>query len=289
MFLESDPTATEAWTLKTPDLAFENDALLYSLFSISALHMAEAEAQRSEALDLHRRYLGMALREHNNDVANINQHNFDAICLASSLLRMIGFAMLRDRPLVPYTVPSHWLDMTRGTLHMFHASWDWIAKDDNSMAARLTKRMPLVFDEEAKFAESNRQDFLHLLRRDEEDLPEEAWDPDIEEAYKKTTSYIGCIWIAMKNAEPPAQVSRRIIMFPYLVPGRFIDLVKGQQPRALAVLAHYFALLTKYKRPWFIGNAGSREFHALNAVLTGKWQELLAWPLRFMEAESSPR
>ena len=227
----------------------------------------------------------MALREHNNDVANINQHNFDAVCMASSFLRMIGFAMLRDRELIPYTVPSAWLDMTRGTFHMFSASWDWIEKDDNSIASRLTKRMPLVFDEDAKFAESNRQDFLHLLRRDEEDLSEEVWDTVTEEAYQKTTSYIGCIWIAMKdNAEVPAEICRRLILFPYLVPGRFIDLVKGQQPRALAVLAHYFALLTKFKDPWFIGNAGSREFHALSAVLSGKWQELLAWPLQFIIA-----
>ena len=44
--LGGDPTGAEAWTLVTPDMAFENDALLYSLFALSALHMAEAEAQK---------------------------------------------------------------------------------------------------------------------------------------------------------------------------------------------------------------------------------------------------
>jgi len=253
------------------------------MYAISALHIADAEPHNLEIMDTHRRYLDLALREHNNDITNLNETNFDAVCMTSSLLRVNAFVLLRDRPLIPYTPPVLWLDMTRGAMNIFKAAWQWIRNDEASIASRLTRRMPLVFDEEAKFAESNRQGLLHLLHRDEEDIAEEPWHADIQEAYESTISYIGCIWIAMKAHELPAETCRRLLLFPFLIQSRFIDLVKDQQPRALAVLAHYFALLARFRSVWWIGDTGPREVRALNSILSGKRQDLMRWPLQLMD------
>ena len=264
--------------------------------------------RRADTLATHRRYLDLALRRHSADITRLNAQSFDAVCIASSILRTIAFAMLRDRPLDPYTPPVPWLQMTRGTLDVFEASWPWMGDGDghdpDSIAARLTKRMPVLFDDEAKFGAANRRDLLHLLRRDEADVADERWQPEDQDAYETTTSYIGGVWIAMMETrmEGPdqerrsstssvaaaAEICRRLILFPFVVQSRFIDLVREGQPRALAVLAHYFALLARFRGVWWIGDTGRREVRALSTVLAsrGKWHELMmGWPLRVMEEE----
>ena len=165
-------------------------------------------------MDTHRRYLDLALRRHSDDITNLNGKIVDAVCITSSILRMIAFVMLRDRSLNPYTPPMSWLQMTRGAVDVFKASWKWIANDEHSIASRLAKRLPVLFDDEAKFGVSNRQGLLHLLQRDDKDVAKERWHAEDQEAYETTVSYIGGIWIAMKGPETSAEIGRRLILFP---------------------------------------------------------------------------
>jgi hypothetical protein len=176
--------------------------------------------------------------------------------------------------------------MTRGAMDVFKAAWQWIANDEHSIASRLAKRMPVLFDDEAKFGVSNRRGLLHLLQREEEDVVKEGWHTKDQEAYKTTISYMGGIWITMRGSETSAEICGRLILFPFVVQNRFIDLVKDQQPRALAVLAHYFALLASFRNVWWIGDTGRREVQALTTVLPSKWHDLMSWPLNVMEEQT---
>lgn len=276
----NDETGEEAWIRAVPQQAFGNDALLYAVCALSALHMSQSQPDDQEVIDVHRKYLAMALAEHKKDVLSINQSNFDAVLLTSSLLRMTAFAMLRDRPLTPYAPPIQWLEMTRGAMNLFCESWKFMETDESSMASRLTRRMPIVFDEEARFRASNREGLEHLLHRDDDDIANELWPPDVMEAYETTVSYIGCILMAMSDENLLGEARRRMAIFPFIVRGRYIDLVKEAQPRALVVLAHYFALVEKFSSTWWIGRSGTQEVHALEEILQGKWHDLLAWPLQ---------
>ena len=115
-----------------------------------------------------------------------------------------------------------------------------------------------------------------MLQRDDEDVAKERWHAKDQEAYKTTVSHVGGIWIAMKGPETSAEIGKRLILFPFVVQSQFVDLIKDQQPRALAVLAHYFALLASFRGVWWIGNTGRREVQALATVLSGKWHDLMS-------------
>jgi hypothetical protein len=156
--------------------------------------MAEINPQHSdETMDTHWRYLVLALRRHSNDIANLNEKTVDAVYITSSILRVTTFIMLRDRSLNSYTSPVSWLQMMRGAVDVFKVSWKWIANDKHSIASRLAKRMPVLFDDEAKFGASYRQGLLHLLQRDDEDVAKERWHAKDQEAYEIAVSYIGGI------------------------------------------------------------------------------------------------
>ena len=253
------------------------------MYSLSALHLAKAEPHDPEAIDAYRRYLDLALREHSNDVTHLSKNNADVVCLTSSLLRTCGFAILQERQLDPYRPPMQWLQMTSGTGNIFRAVWGWIKDDETSIARRLIRRMPVSPDEKVLFKESNREGFLHLLRRSRIEDATEPWHPDIQEAYMTTISYIGSVQIAINAQERPADINRRLTLFPILIQKRFIDLVEEQQPRALVLLAHYFALLAKFRDLWWVGDTGQKEIRAIQSVLPEEWQDLMSWPLRAME------
>lgn len=271
----------QLWAVGCPRLAFEHDAVLYALFAFTALHIAKADPiwPYSEAMDAHHKYLDLALSAHSDDVSHLKKENADAACMASGLLRICGYAYLSERPLEPYTLPLKWLRMTCGSSTLFTATWDWIQNDEASLARALLDREPKLSPfNETLFLDSNRQGFEYLVEKRDATEP---WSADIEHAYNIAVSYIGSILVPIKGGkEGGGDICRRAIAFPMLVHPRFIKLVEEQQPRALVILAHYFAVLARLRVVWWLGDSGRREVIGLQTILPVEWQEAMRWPLK---------
>ena len=278
-----EPAATEVWSLVYPKVALKHEALLYSIYAISALHMTKTESFDPDIIDAHQRYFELALQEHSNDINNLSEENADAACLATNLIRVTAFAVLHERPLHPYTPPTQWLQMTKGAADVHRAAWKWIENDETSISMRLISRLPILTEPETLYTESSRQSLLHLLRRSQTDLTNEFWSSDIQEAYTSTISVIGSVLNAIAAHETPADVFRRLILFPMLIPKPFIDLVTEEEPRALVILAHFFALLAKFNDMWWTGDTGERETRGIRTVLPDEWLDLMNWSLRGIE------
>ena len=278
----TEPSVKESWFSNLPMLAFQNDALLNILCATTALHIAFCNPQDSEAMDIHRKYLDMALREHSTDVAHLTKANADATCMTSSLIRIASFAVLQERPLVPYSPPVPWLQMTKGSGNLFEEAWEFIKDDESSLAFRLVRNLPFLTDPDPLFQDNGRHIFRHLLHRTLTKHTLEPWNTEIEKAYSSTLNYIASVKSRFDEGEKPQTLCRLLLAFPYLVKQPFIDLLNEQRPRALVILAHYFAFLDRFSYVWFIGNAGPREIRAIEAVLPGEWQYLMVWPLKML-------
>lgn len=288
--MASTPSNLRFHTEAMPRLALENDTLLYSIFYLSALHMAKVRPQDHDAMAAYHQYLDMALRSHSIDLSNLSKSNADAVCLTSSINRIASFALLQERGMSSYTPPMSWLTMCNGAEKVFEVTWDWIKDDENSLAMQMLRRTPVLppvlNGAEPIFCESNRQALLYLLPHNQADDPGEPWPADVHEAYTSTISYIGSILIAIAGQEEPSDICRRVAGFPVLIQKRFIDLVNEMQPRALVVLAHYFAILARFRDVWWVGGSGEREVLGIRSVLPDEWQHLMAWPLKTMEEAS---
>ena len=272
---------------EVPRVAIGNDALLNITLALAALHRAKCDPHDSEAARAYPTYLNLALRDHSLDVAHLGKENADAACLTSSLMRVAAFAPLQERPLVPYAPPMQWLQMTRGAANVFKESWQFIQDDETSIALRAVNQAAYLKDPEVFFQERSRRDLLHLLNIHRgAQAGEPAWSPDVEEAYASTLSYIGTVQSLVEGGEERQTVHRILLLFPYIVRKAFIDLVEQRRPRALVILAHYFALLTRFKDVWFIGDAGAREVLAILTDLPAEWRDLMAWPLRMVTEQS---
>lgn len=291
MGIPGDRNSAE-WSISVPKLALKHNSLLYAIYTFTAMHIAKLDPGNLENIAAYQRYLGLTLREHRDEVGVLSRANADAALMTSSFLRVINFSLLQDRILEPYTPPTEWLQMSSSTGRGLNVeAWKFIADDSNSIMRNMIANAPglrpgplgWLRDDSVVFRESNRQDLLHLLRRTSSDLVEEPWNADIQHAYETTTSYIGSIQLSIAAKDHAGNIFRSLILFPTMVDKQFIDLVKEQRPRALVILAHFFAFLWDFRDFWWIGDCGKREVRAIEVALNEEWRELMVWPLQAVE------
>jgi hypothetical protein len=279
---QADTAGSRVLTIDVPRLALHSQALLNAMFSFTALHLAKLEpAKAPEYLAVHHSYYSAALRDHAREVADLSEDTHDAACMTSMFMRLIADVNRQQRPLSPYTPPIEWFKLSRGAMHVFCTARQWHDRDKSSASARLRDRMPFVFDHAAQFDPANQAPFPYLLDPVGNDSLESEVLP-IRLAYEHVVSYLGGIWLTIGECERSETV-RRLSLMPFLVDAPFADLLAVAQPRALAVIAHYFAILSRFGDIWWIGAAGEREVRALSANLPGEWQPKLQWAVSLVE------
>ena len=286
----------DSFEIKLPRLAFKHNALLYVIYAITALHLAHGEPNEPNHEESYQDYLGLSLRLHRDDVATLCKANADAAMMTSIYLRTCTFALLQERQREPYSPPVEWLQMNISFGHgLAVSSWKYIADDPESLARAiiitvpgLDRSSPQLRDENVifNFNENNRKNLNHLLRRTRDNEVSEPWGSDVQTAYTTTVSYIGAVQQAIASGEPEPTIFRRLLLFPAVIERSFIEVVREGKPRALVVLAHYFALLARFQEFWWVGKVGLNEVKAITKVIGEEWQDLMAWPLKIVEAES---
>lgn len=279
-----DDIAYDFWVTSLCERALTSDSILYAMFTVVSLHNEHrSNYTDKEAAETCRTYLNMALREHHREIENMSLENVDSICLVSSMLRLYGFVKLQQRVLVPYVPPINWLRITGSSTAVFRKAWDLVKNKPDSVIFRMVDSVSDYLDDTKN--EELRRDLTHLMRREKPHELEESWDSEMEAAYGGAVSFIGGIWKAMNRREPAATVGRRVVVFPMLVHRRFVDLVEEQRPRALVILAYYFALMAMLRSFWWIGDSGSRELQAIVEVVPEEWQGSLSWPKQVLDEQ----
>lgn len=267
-----------SWSVEVPKLALQHDNLLYEILSLSAMHLLRTESQDKDIIEAQQKYHSLFLREHRKVVAQLCPANADAACFASALVLMDAFTSLRDRNMDPYTPPMEWLQMARGAGAVIREAIDSLENFETAKVMVLVEAKPFLNNSDVLFSCSNRAGYMNLL---EQHLPGqiEVWDDETRSAYEKTLSYIGSIQRGMDDNEHVMSVSRRMMSFALMVPTKFIDLVAKKTPRALVILAHYFAVSAKLSSIWWVGDIPRREILGIHRMLADDWHMMMSLPL----------
>ncbi|KAL0942982.1 uncharacterized protein CTRU02_200868 [Colletotrichum truncatum] len=69
-----------------------------------------------------------------------------------------------------------------------------------------------------------------------------------------------------------------VFSWSLLVPESFADMLAQRRPEAIAVLAHYAAILHLARDLWQIGDSGAYLFEVISKHLGAAWEEWIAWP-----------
>lgn len=177
----NDLDIKEVITVEVPDLAFKREGLLLRICCFTALHIAKAAPQDLEAINANQYYVDLALKEHRNEVVNLNASTADAVCLSSTFVRLKEIVNLQDQSIEPYVAPTQRLRIASTVVFLYKESWQWTPSNDLSVAQRAMGGLPTIRDIEPLFRVSNRSLFLLSLRRDNHPRYEnERWFDDIQ-------------------------------------------------------------------------------------------------------------
>lgn len=277
------------WSTDVPRLALNYEPLLNAIFSISLLYMvfnrSEVEFTEDQLLAYKAKYFEATLRHHRQALGSMDHQTATAAGFTSIILMHYAFASLRERWIqshVPYKPPTEWLQMCRGVRNVIELGLDMVGKDSNSSLIIMANAAEDFYKLEIVYSEANRARFAHLLSAH----PDNSQDDADNEAYATAVAYIGSIAAGIEAGEVPLKVARRLAIFPIILQSRFLTLLDILKPRALVILAHYFALVYTLDGMWWIGNSPEKEIEAIKANLSDEWYDMMEWPLQVLRARS---
>ncbi|KAL5083814.1 hypothetical protein Trisim1_000861 [Trichoderma cf. simile WF8] len=283
-----DPQNLKIWSRDVPKIALDYEPLLTGIFSISLLYMVFSNSQvdipEAELFAYRAKYFEATVRHHRKALGSMDHRTANAAGFTSIILIFDAFASLRERwmqPIhsnMPYKPPTAWLQMCRGVRNVVALGLDMIGEDSNSSLSIIAKGASLFVDLDTIDSDANRAKFAYLLPANTDTSLDEA---DYE-AYTTAVAYIGSVAVAKEAGEEHPKISRRLAIFPTILHDRFLTLLDVPSPRAMVILAHYFALLYTLDGLWWVSNCPEKEIEAIEANLGSEWLGLMEWPQQIL-------
>lgn len=283
--LTNSPVADDIWQHAVPQMAFSGKAgypyLADAILSVAALHLRSLSPDDKALVRASHAYSASTLASYCASLnSGITPENAEALFLTAALIAFQSAAsriFIKDDvdpndPNSRYALPLPWFHAFQGVKTVVATSWQWI-RSSNAVKAVIDSQPSFQLDLNPRSSDSF---FGHLLEGLEEELMAEEphqFNPT-GQAYAHSVCVIN--W-AHKNYYPAASLA-----FPATVSRRFVDLVEEKRPRALAILACFFALLKRMDNVWWLQDVARREVMGLVGMFEpgSKWWRHLEWPVR---------
>ncbi|KAF3760030.1 hypothetical protein M406DRAFT_269754 [Cryphonectria parasitica EP155] len=280
----------DVWVVHIPRLSLQHENMLHAMLATSATNLLSSHSTDRDLFAARQSYIISALSAQRREVQKLSAENAEAVCMGSLLISITSFAMLRERSLDPYQPPMEWLQLGRGAGTVIWQSVEAIVSDakEGEYPALMTvaTAYPHFGRDQSYFSPEMRRDFNNVLTQ--RVASGDDWnDEETREAYEKTLSYVGSIQKGINDGEPIYALTRRIQTFALIIPPRFVGLLSLQRPRALVVLAHFWATVSQVHNVWWLGgispddedSTAKREIRAIKTVLPKEWLPAMLWPL----------
>lgn len=271
------------WTIDCVRMSLVYEPLLNCIFTLSLQGMRwidrAPDIGAGDLVTQRARYLEATIEDYRNTVASLDTETADPVAMVCQLLAVDAFASLRDRNLTPYRPPMEWLHMCRGVRSVMATARALIWDNPQSKARRILEYGRAFYEDAMANASQNPPVFAYLV----DTMDEETRSSPDGAAYENTVCYIGSIWLAQQKDEDITVTARRLIVFSILIDPLLAELIDAKDPRALVIMAHFFAAAAPSQQLWWIGNNPSREILAINSHLGSEWKREMRWPVQIAQ------
>ncbi|ROT41567.1 hypothetical protein SODALDRAFT_377226 [Sodiomyces alkalinus F11] len=285
----NSPITDDIWQNTVPRLAFEGDGASYladAMLAVAALHLRALHPGDKDLVRASHAYMASSLSEYCASLnKGISQNNAESLFLTATLIAFQSSAsriFIRDEadpndPTSVYSLPLSWFHAFQGVKTVVASSWPWL-RTSNIVIPIIDSQPVLQLDLDACGATSFFGHLLEGLDAELSDEPEEEADPVVAAATRQ--SYLHAV--AVLNWAHKLPHRGAALAFPATVSKRFLDLLEARRPRALAVLACFFALLKSLESVWWLHGASRREVMGIVSQFeaTSPWWSHLEWPVR---------
>ncbi|KAJ0163290.1 Sterol uptake control protein 2 [Colletotrichum tanaceti] len=277
------PATHDIWMNTVPKLAFGGaNYLADAMLAVSALHLRSLNPDDKTLIRASHSYMASSLAAYCACLQNgITEANAEALFLTAALIAFQSTAtriFIRDEadpndPASAYSLPLSWFHAFQGVKTVVATSWPWI-RNSGVVIPIIDSQPVLQLDLNATSPNSF---FGKLL----DNLEEEVQGEDVIMAMSTRQSYQHAV--AVLNWAHKLPHRGAALAFPATVSKRFIDLLEERRPRALTILASFFALLKGYETAvWWLEGVARREVMGIVSQFeaTSSWWQHLEWPVR---------
>ncbi len=292
----------EIWRDTVPLMAFAGSShLTDAVLAIAALHLRSLNPGDRELVRASHAYMASCLRQYSQALNDgITQSNAVPLFLTCALIAFQSTAtriftkdelgLLRGSgPAGCYSLPLAWFHSFQGVKAVTAASWTWIRQSD--VVRGIIDSQPVL---RLDFASTKDAFFGHLLDGLDEELaalPEDAPGPGLPAIGAESlpsSSLASSTRQAYEHAVTVLNWAHNIphggasLAFPATVSRRYVELLEERKPRAIAILACFFALLKSLDGIWWLRGISRREVlgcvSLFNSDLFGPDIEQRWWP-----------
>ncbi|KAH8832039.1 hypothetical protein DL96DRAFT_858317 [Flagelloscypha sp. PMI_526] len=266
-FVPDLPVTRHGFQVRLPQLALQNDFLLHSIFALSSLHIHVL--RRSED------YLQIAKVHCQKAIITLNPASdhvsWELAFMANALISIYWLASPQGGTLDLFD----WFPAARTFMRRLKTYWIAVSNGvvRDSFIDGLTKGpqnpMPSPFPTIVE----------NIYREDVCPYDtEELTDFNVVRAYELLVQKLSYTWNLLMH---PNLQNVAIYLFPAGALDNFIDLFLKKRPRALILVAHYCALLTRFGSVWWYGTDRARkDIERILSLLDAKWLPWMGYPLK---------
>jgi len=326
-FSFSGPGTDVIWRETVPHVALAgSNHLTDAVLAVAALHLRSIAPSDRDLVRASHAYMASSLREYSKTLkSGINASNAEALFLTSTLIAFQSTAtrifnkdelslnsannadsLLRGLGAPGgYHLPLSWFHAFQGVKAITAAAWPWLRRSD--VVLPIIDAQPVL---QLEFDQARETFFGHLL----DDLDEEiaALPPDAASAPPglagqlagasfgsrrpaPVTTLAGSTRQAYEHAVAVLNWAHKIpqrgapLAFPATVSRRYVELLEERRPRALAILACFFALLKSLDTVWWLQGMARREVLGVVSLFNSdffgteverRWWPHLEWAVR---------
>ncbi|KAF4585342.1 C6 zinc finger protein [Ophiocordyceps camponoti-floridani] len=280
------------WQRAVPLLAFQQGwpYLMDAILSVAALHLRTLSPDDNVLARASITYSSTCLTAYCSAVERgITAANAEALFLTATLIAFRSAASRlflkddSDPDAAPdntrYVLPMAWFHAFQSFKSIISTSWHWI--QDSQVVKAVIDSQPTWKQDSTPLEDDSF--FAHLLDGLDQELAEEP--PQQVSATTQGYFYaVGVLDWAHKSAYAPAALA-----FPAGVSGRFVELIEEKRPRALVILACFYALLKRVQGVWWLNDVARREVAGITGLFdpASAWRRHLEWPIRVSVWEGS--
>ena len=121
---------------------------------------------------------------------------------------------------------------------------------------------------------------MAAFERLERKAEETAEEPALCEAY---AGAIQRLKVAFQTDEVIREEPGLALIWPVVVPERYITELSNRTPMAVTILGHYAVLLHSNNGPWWLEGRGRLLLEAVCQVLPSEWLSAVEWPRETIE------
>lgn len=273
----------QLYSSEAPQLGFGYEAVLSALLGLSACHYLSLAPQDQAMKRAARHYLDQSIHEQAQLVSRIDKDTAEPAILASMLL----FAIMKLRAAFveedeTYRLPFELFHMPRGVEALHQKSLPFLPGGSHVLLSLVVR--PAVIDVDLLSGE-----YLPLIiLQDSMSLQEGVAEcsPDDRAIYQGAISYLHSVYLALLRGEDTEWTRYRIYAMPGTIPQGFLGLLEREEPRAMAILARFLALMKLCDGPRYHNGVAEYEVQGIASLMPMEWEWSMNWPIRLLELDS---